>query len=931
MPVLVPLFIGASAAAVAITVANAPVIVAGIVGVGAAVISKKTGISDKIYEEIVKPVGDLVIDVFKSDIGQFVLKAAAALTPGMQWAIPLIDAAGTLANGGDFSDALKSAAISYISNKVGRLGGELTSQALVDAGASEFATQVISSAAGSGAGSATVALIMNQDPVKAFIQGGISGGLSAAAGWLETNTEGAFSKLPDAARNVIISGLSAALTGKELTPDLVWNALLTSEGVTKTINNFLGENVGLKDSLTENQISALTLAIQRTTATAFSGGDVPDAILNQLSQYGEKEFGEWLDNSKFGDTINNSLDKITGDYQRTEAQAKKMDGVVQQHSSAVANYNSTVQQINAGVNEQERLRTIYDRALQNFQANENQTNADALTTAVRNLNNYAADFDTRYTNTLIPNLNRYEQQAADLAAQFDVEAEKYNTLVTDLSVSAERVAEDLKPVYNELDRQFVKFMDPNFNESEYRQIAGLDADDDAYLHWLSVGKEEGLPSNMAAYKEEYGSYRQNIINSVLDRAGLSLTDMTQFERAAFLADIDGRYPTLQDLRNAPTQTLADELLTNQSISDRATAKKYIAGSTQITPEINDALARAGLERGFVGEYLTQDDVRALTTPPVQTREEVVRPTDVTDTDIANGSAQLIVNNDGLLEWGRIEANVPYWDSNLKRLVKRTPYIVGTEFHGGYNLVDAFTGERVDNVLRLTITKNLGDLREENPSLFIQAVGGLSEAAGAIIDTQVGQAVSEFARNVVKYIQTPTEIDTSDMSPEAAAIAEYLVDKNNAYKENILNGAGLAAQAGGDILSGFNGLFIYANIDPKTTPFAGWADDLITVSTQLKTPEWQEAFDRADMRRRGIDPATGQPIEREFSRLNALTDFVGAIEEAPVQFVVEAIGVEVGQELISWFLGGAVTKVAKLSARGDGERDRRANGSADNRE
>jgi len=206
---------------------------------------------------------------------------------------------------------------------------------------------------------------------------------------------------------------------------------------------------------------------------------------------------------------------------------------------------------------------------------------------------------------------------------------------------------------------------------------------------------------------------------------------------------------------------------------------------------------------------------------------------------------------------------------------------------------------------------------KNPSLFIQAVGGLSEAAGAIIDTQVGQAVSEFARNVVEYIQTPTEIDTSDMSPEAAAIAEHLVNKNNAYKENILDGAGLAAQAGGDILSGFNGLFIYANIDPKTTPFAGWADDLITVSTQLKTPEWQEAFDRADMRRRGIDPATGQPIEREFSRLNALTDFVGAIEEAPVQFVVEAIGVEVGQELISWFLGGAATKVAQLGARGMG--------------
>ena len=377
MPVI-PLLFAASATAGAI-VLGAPAIVAGIVGVGAGIIAHESGAADWVFDNIVQPVGNAVKKVLTSDIGQFVVKAAATLSSNA-WAIPLIDAAGTLANGGGFGDALKSAAISYVGNKVGQLGGELTSQALVDAGASEFATQVISSAAGSGAGSATVALIMGQDPVQAFIQGGLSGGISAAAGWLETNTEGAFSKLPDAARNVITSGLSAALTGKEITSDLVWNALLTSEGVTKTINNFLGENVGLKDSLTENQISALTLGIQRTTATAFSGGDVPATIMNQLNQYGEKEFGKWLDNSKFGDTVNNSLDKITGDYQRTEAQAKKMDGVVQQHSRAVANYDSTVRQINAGVAEQERLRTVYDLVLQNFQANENQTNADALTT-----------------------------------------------------------------------------------------------------------------------------------------------------------------------------------------------------------------------------------------------------------------------------------------------------------------------------------------------------------------------------------------------------------------------------------------------------------------------------------------------------------------------------------------------------------------------
>ena len=644
MPVLVPLFIGAGAAAVA-TTAGASLAAAAVVGVGAAVISKETGISDAIYDNVVKPVGKLVSNVLKSDVGQFVTKAAAVMT-GNAWAIPLISGASTLANGGNFGDALKSAAISYVGGKIGSTVGEVVGQSVADATGSQVAAQII----GSGAGKASVALVMGQDPVQAFISGGLNAGLSAAAGWLEQNTDGAFSKLPEAARNVITSGLSATLTGQEITPELVWNAVLSTKSVTETVSGFLKGNTGLDD----NQISVLTLGIQRTAAAAFGGGDVPATIISALNQYGQDEFKAWVDNSKVGDAINNTMDKITGDYQRAQAQAEQVDAAAKNQKSAVDNYNATVNEINTSVTQQNALETTYQRALQNFQANESQSNADALRTALDNYNTYVTDFNTRYENTLKPNLDRYEQQAAQYETEFNSATQKYDILLSDLTVSADRLDTELKPVYSELDRTFVKFMDPSFNEAEYRQIAGLSADEDAYLHWLTTGKEQGLPTNAAAYAEEYGAFRQQIISSTLERAGLNLADMNQAEYVALIADIDARYPTLQTLKNAPTQTLAEELLTNQSIADRSVAKTFTAGKTQITPEINSMLARAGLEQGMIGEYLTQEDVRVLSSRP--TTMEVVQPEGITDADIASGAAQLTVNDSGLLEWGRIELN-----------------------------------------------------------------------------------------------------------------------------------------------------------------------------------------------------------------------------------------------------------------------------------
>jgi len=940
MPPVIAVGIGVAAGAGAAAL-GAGAVVATVVGVGSAVIAHKSGAADWVYEEVVKPVGRAVENVLTSDVGQFVLKAAAILTPGMQWAVPLIDGAATLANGGSFGDALKSAAISYVGGKVGQLGGELASQAMVKAGASEFATQVVSSAAGSGAGRASVALIMGQDPVQAFIQGGISGGLSAAAGWLETNTEGAFSKLPDAARNVITSGLSAVLTGKELTPDLVWNALLTSEGVTRTVNTFLTENTRLADKLTDNQLSALTLGIQRTAAAAFSGGDVPATILNELNRYGEQEFGKWLDDSKFGDAVNNTMDKITGDYQRAEEQAKKMDGVVQAHSTAIANYNSTVQEINAGVAEQERLQTVYERALQNFQANESADNAAALETAVDAFNDYVTDFKARYETTLKPNLDRYEQQTADLEAQFDVEAQNYDVLISDLSVSADRVADELKPVYNELDRTFVRFMNPDFNEAEYRQIAGLDADEDAYMHWLTTGKEEGLPTNAADYQAAYNDARRRAIMGAIERTGMDVADVNPAVLNNFIAYIDQNYGgDLTRLRNAPLQTLANQFSTDytanqrqiqaideeradvRQIMDAWTGGQSIGVSPVITDQVNELLVAAGRPPALVGENMIQEDFDALQrysnqltadAKPLQATVSDFAPSTVTKEEIATGLAKRIIDpNTGLMEWSTLDLQTPFWSPELGQMVYQQSIPIfdkidtntaiegypegiygpaeGSKPTGEYayiykNLKGEWVGgvryQPVSTFADTPVGKTLAELKDTAPAQFIEQAGVLTGDAARIIAAQVGNDVAELARNAVEYAR---ESD-SNFIKDTASVA-----------------IGGTAELAGAI----NDMLLLAKINPESTPLGRWARDTLALSGDVRSDAFAAASQRFSDRYNAAEGTMGA--------LGAIWDNAW---DAPGYFFAEYIAQELVQELPPALLGamtGGTTTLALATAR-----------------
>jgi hypothetical protein len=116
-------------------------------------------VMDDIINPIVEGIGDTIQYVLDNPIEAIVKGLAYVYAP---WAIPLIDGAIVLDNGGDFSDALKAAAISYAGSKVGDFTSTYVSPEIAKAGFNKTVTDIVTQ----GAKSAATAVVYGQDPLK---------------------------------------------------------------------------------------------------------------------------------------------------------------------------------------------------------------------------------------------------------------------------------------------------------------------------------------------------------------------------------------------------------------------------------------------------------------------------------------------------------------------------------------------------------------------------------------------------------------------------------------------------------------------------------------------------------------------------------------------------------------------------------------------
>jgi hypothetical protein len=947
---------------------------------------------DWVVDEIVSPVVDAVDDVIAA-VKDDPLKAIATAIASYYapWAIPLIEGADVAQNGGDIGDILEASAKAYVGQQIGSYAGSYASGAASTAGASATAATIIGTASGAGAS----ALVTGQDPVQAFLTGGIQAGVNAGLGYIDSQISGTetgtgtgtgtetgtgvvaetkgFLDQNPTVKNVISASLTAALSGKEITGDVIMGAVIKGKITTETVQSYLDTD----NSLNEAQLAALTSTIQNVTNATFSGADVSDALYASLNTYGTQELNKIIDKN-----VKNTIDKVTGDYQKLEGKAEEITSVEGRYKGNADKYNNYVNSLEGMIKTRNSAKAEVDRLRGVLQANAGQPDAvygpivDAYNNAVDQYNRAATNADKYYSDFFTG-----DGEAATLKASLDSDystmeklTAEYQTFKDTLVSSADQLDDVLAPVSEATQKAYVRAMtDDEFNVEEYKNVNGLSnlSDDEARYHWLTEGKENNLPVNAAQYKTEFDNAVTSSMQGTLESLGLSIADLTPEQikslREQTLAYGEGNLQLLRDIKNS-SAAIATTFRDNIGKGAVENAEELIGGTS---PEQLQNL----LDAYQVSSYdKLPDDVKTKITNAAlekQTKQNIIKPADVSDADILNGNAKVNTNADGLLEWGKIDvvASVPKWSSKYGQIVTETERYNGSYYE---RTVTGFKGDKLleisgfpdengtiripetyfdindpertkifnesgtvgaDGALRIALlptTVDLSHLKETNAGSYLDTLSDMSaEAVQEAVQAGVTglQQQYEFAKNVAAYVAS-TEIG-QDIVEAGASIANSDFGKNT---------AGVVLDAGGELLDSMNNLVLIAGINPESTPLGKTAKNLIAMAGDMKTEDYKAAaeeiqktignanFEPDKLPDGSPNPKAGQlltnpdgtPLSTWAKAKNTILAIGGAAMDNPGTFLSEYVAKELLQEIPILVASGGTANVVKAGLKQAGE-------------
>ena len=901
-------------------------------------------------DEIVDPVFDAVDDVIDAveDDPVKAIATVAAVATGNAWAIPLIEGADVAQNGGDIGDILEATAKAYVAQQVGSYAGQYAGEAAAAAGTGETAATIL----GTASGQAASAAVLGEDPVQAFITGGIKAGVQAGLGYIDeklteatqgdgTDTGGgtgtgggttvgdavgdAADAVSDATsfldeyptvKNVLADSLEAALTGKDITGDVVMGAVLKGKITAETVKTYLDTD----SSLSESELAALTTTIQNVTNATFSGADVSDTLYGSINAYGKQELNKIIDKS-----VKNTIDKVRGTYQEVEATATKLD-------EENANYTAIAQRYNGYVAELDRRIGIRDGKLATVNNLREQLKAASGYTdsagedryrsiladynaAVNDFNAYSQQTDAYYSQTFKPSTDTLKAELDTKATLITNLTNQYETQKDSLISAGDQLDDELVPVADAVQNTFVRAMTGDeFNAAEYRAVNGLGdmSDADTAYHWLTTGKDQNLPVNQAQYNKELDNALVSSMTGTLEALGLNVTDLSpdqlKFLREQTLSYGNGNLQSVRDIENgsaALATTLRDKLAQDVvgSVSDEAMAEivadyPVLEGVDLSKVDFDDLPDGAKVQ--LAADSVVNNETQTIT-----------KSEGVSTEDILTGKAVAVPNAQGLLNWedATLRYDVPKWDSSLGMVVREVPH---PSMSGATTMVDVqgryigTDGQVVSTPIpKITITGvSFGDLKDENAGSYLDI---LAEATPDEVKAAVNAGVQglqqqyEFAKNVASYVantETAQNIANSDFGQ---------------------NTAGVVLDAGGELLDAFNNLVLIANINPESTPLGQTARDMMTLAGDFKTDEYQEAAARisntignANIGEDGklLTNPDGTPLSTAAKVWNTIKAVGGAALEDPGVFASEYIAKELLQEVPVLLASGGTGNVIK---------------------
>jgi len=473
--------------------------------------------ADWVVDEIVDPIVDMGQDIIKyaSDNPLETLAKMAAYATGQVWMIPLIDGAAVAAKGGDLGDIVKAAAISYAGAKVGGTVSKFVDPSIANAGFNS----TVSAAISGGTKSAATALVYGQDPLKAFVTGGVNAGVGAFLGEIDTKLSNTIEGNLDASGNPIVSGwenlqdgvkdsittsLSAELAGGNISANSISSIVAKYTGVADTMTNFLAENTLLDATQAMQITSALTSAA--TTALAGNPEMSGEAFFNKFNEYGMEELKAMADKP-----VNKAIDSVTGASEKTQKAATVLNEAMSGAANAAEGFNGVREELNGKIQEQERLKTVYNNAVDAHNANPSDTTANAANAASATYNEYVNTLNKDYNDTYKPQMDAYQKeynkwspQIADLETEY---ADQSQYLMQDIDT----LNADMKPVYAGVTKAAALALRPGIDEVSYRELNNLEVGDDIYAHYLANQKEVDNVIATSAVTEYNNRYKEGAI------------------------------------------------------------------------------------------------------------------------------------------------------------------------------------------------------------------------------------------------------------------------------------------------------------------------------------------------------------------------------------------------------------------------------------
>ncbi len=453
---------------------------------------------DWVVDEIVQPVlsgvGD-IIDAALDDPIATIAKVAAIAT-GNAWALPLIDGAAVAANGGDLGDVVKAAAISYATGKVAGVTSKFANPAIANAGFNSTVEVALQKGLEGGVKSATVAVVYGQDPLKAFATGGLNAAVGATLGQVADKIDakfenftggidvegnpiiGGWEKLQDGVKDSITASLTAELTGGDVSSTQLAGIIGKYSGVSETMSKFLSDNTGMDDKTAEVMTSALTNAA--TVALSGNPSMSSEAFFAKWDEYGMEALKELVDKP-----VNAAIDKVAGTSKKTEDAANALNFAVGKAADAAEGFNGVRAELNGKIQEQDRLKNVYNQAVDAFNANPTQETQDAANIASAAYNNYAIALEKDYNDTYKPQMDAFMATYNQYNPQIEGLTDAYNEETQYLMSDIDDLNDAMKPVFSGANKAAALALRPGIDEATYRELNGLEAGDDVYEHYLA--------------------------------------------------------------------------------------------------------------------------------------------------------------------------------------------------------------------------------------------------------------------------------------------------------------------------------------------------------------------------------------------------------------------------------------------------------------